>query len=376
VAPPGAPRASGQGASGQGFDGGGVGGGTGRGEGDERAPALRAVDAPSPTRGPDTATSAPEDLTAEAASGPLAAQHGLALAYAVLERLVRAHGLARAAVVVDDADLGPQILLDRQRPLDDRDVALFDALSHPGGAERGLHTIPPLASLEPPPSDVELAVALVETALRVAVLDRIAADGPPDDLLELAVRRLPGVGAIVVDRGSGVVQVLAAPDGASGGDAPLDLARQIVDLATSFLDGAVAVEILRNRPAVDGEVPATATAYALGTNPTRLVAVTNAPDTQELEVHLRRGETRTIGRAPAAHGLAGGVEATLVALAELGDRVTIELDWARTIETTSQRQFLVAVALRDADDAVRYGLADEGTPIAAAARATLNALGF
>ena len=93
-------------------------------------------------------------------------------------------------------------------------------------------------------------------------------------------------------------------------------------------------------------------------------------------MHLRRGETRTIGRAPAAHGLAGGVEATLVALAELGDRVTIELDWARTIETTSQRQFLVAVALRDADDAVRYGLADEGTPIAAAARATLNALGF
>ena len=93
-------------------------------------------------------------------------------------------------------------------------------------------------------------------------------------------------------------------------------------------------------------------------------------------MHLRRGETRTIGRASAAHGLAGGVEATFVALAELGDRVTIELDWARTIETTSQRQFLVAVALRDADDAIRYGLADEGTPIAAAARATLNALGF
>jgi hypothetical protein len=367
---------------GRGEDGHGVGGGTDdgapRGIAGEPAPALRAVDAPVSTPDLDAGVAPAGGENVETAAGAvtdsLAGRHGLALVYAVLERLVRDHGLTRAAVVVDDPELGRQLLLDRDRPLDDRDVALFDALDTPEGVGRGLHTVPPMAALDPVPSDVELAVALIETALRVAVLDGSAAPSAPDDLLELAVRRLPGVVAVVVDRDGGVVQVLASSAGTSGGDAPLDLARRVVDLATSFLDGAVAVEILRSRTAIGGE--ASAHAYALGVDPTRLVAVTNALDTQELEVHLRRGETRTIGRAPAAHGLAGGVEATLLALAELGDAVTIELDWVRTIETTSRRQFLVAVALRDAGDAIRYGLADEGTPIAAAARATLNALGF
>jgi hypothetical protein len=297
---------------------------------------------------------------AEPGDSPLAGRHGLALAYAVLDRLVDEHGLGRATVVVDDADLGRQLLFDRHRPLGEADIARSDALV--ARAAAGLHTVPPL---EPDTVDRDLLVALVATALRVAALDGSVATGDAADLLEIGVRRVAGVHTVVVDTDSGVVQVLATTD------APADLARQVVDLATSFLDGAVAVEIIR------GAGHGASGGHDLVTpfERTELVAVTNAFETQEIEVHLRRDGVRTIGRAPAARGLTGAVEATLAALAEMSDVPERELDWVRTIETTSQRRFLVAVALRDPAGATSYGLADEGTPIAAAAHATLNAIG-
>jgi hypothetical protein len=359
VTPPGAPRV-----------GGPVDGGSGRDDSsrphetdDPRAPALRAVgDAPHP-----------DDPSGGERSDPEVRLHdhrGLALAYAALDRLVAEHALARAALAVTDPDLGRQVLYDRGRRLDDGDLAVFDALlagDDGPGPGHGLVTAP---TLEPTAVDAELMVTLAATALRVAVLDATSSPADPADVLEVAVRQLPGVAAVVVDRPAGVVQVLTAP---ADGDTPppADLAARVVDLATSFLDGPVAVEILR------GGSPGGTGRPAFGTAPVRaveLVAVTSALDTQETEVHLRRHDVRTIGRAPAAHGLAGGVAATVDALHGLGLAITAELEWVRTIETTSDRRFVVAVALSDEHGGHRYGLAEGGTPVAAAAQAALDAL--
>jgi len=327
----------------------------------EPVPTLRAV--ADPADAAETARSAAlaDPGASTRADGALTGRHGLSLAYAVLGRLVDDHGLARATVVVDDADLGRQLLLDRRHPIGEADVARFDAFV--AVAAPGLHLAPPL---EPGAVDADLVVALVETALRVAALEG-AAPGDAPDLLDIAVRRIAGVHSVHVDADSGVVQVLATTD------APADLARQVVDLATSFLDGAVAVEIIRGNR---GDFGAGAIDVALPSyERTELVAVTNAFETQEIEVHVRRGGVRTIGRAPASRGLTGAVEATLEARAEIGECPERDLEWVRTIETTAQHRFLVAVALRDPAGTVAYGLADEGTPIAAAAHATLNAIG-
>jgi hypothetical protein len=331
--------------------------GVGRPAAPEPVPTLRAVDGPTGVVAPPA-----RDAASGGGPAPLAGRHGLSLAYAVLGRLVDEHGLARATVVVDDADLGRQLLLDRRRPLGEADIARFDAFVERAGA--GLHAAPPL---EPDAVDHDLVVALVETALRVAALEGSVSTTDAHDLLEIAVRRIAGVHAVVVDPESGVVQVLATTD------APADLARQVVDLATSFLDGAVAVEIIRN--AGSGAAAGEHDLLTWRFERTELVAVTNTFETQEIEVHVRRGGVRTIGRAPAARGLTGAVEATLQALAEMGGGPERELEWVRTIETTSQRRFLVAVALRDPSGTTSFGLADEGTPIAAAAHAALNAIG-
>jgi hypothetical protein len=357
---PGAPRV-----------GGPVDGGAGRGHpsrpdetDDPRAPALRAVGA-----GSDPGEPSGDDGTDREVA--LHDHRGLALAYATLDRLVAEHALTRAAVAVTDPDLGRQVLYDRGRRLDDGDLALFDAIvgAEPGTGP-GLVTAP---ALEPTAVDAELLVTLAATALRVAVLDATSAPTDPADVLEIAVRQVPGVAAVTVDRHAGVVQVVTAPAPADHeAPPPADLATRVVDLATSFLDGPVAVEILR------GGSPSGATRPAFGAAPVRaveLVAVTSALDTQETEVHLRRRDVRTIGRAPAAHGLAGGVEATVDALRGLGLAITAELDWARTIETTSDRRFVVAVAVSDESGRHRYGLAEGGTPVAAAAQAALDALG-
>jgi hypothetical protein len=362
VTPPGAPRV-----------GGPVDGGAGRDHpsrpdetDDPRAPALRAVGA-----GAEPGEPSGDDRT-----DPEIALHehrGLALAYAALDRLVAEHALTRAAVAVTDPDLGRQVLYDRGRRLDDGDLALLDAIVAGGDGPApgpGLVTAP---ALEPTAVDAELLVTLAATALRVAILDATSAPTDPADVLEIAVRQVPGVAAVTVDRRAGVVQVVTAPAAADPEAAPpADLATRVVDLATSFLDGPVAVEILRAGSAGHATRP------AFGAAPVRaveLVAVTSALDTQETEVHLRRRDVRTIGRAPAAHGLAGGVEATVDALRGLGLAITAELEWARTIETTSDRRFVVAVALSDESGGHRYGLAEGGTPVAAAAQAALDALG-
>jgi hypothetical protein len=105
-----------------------------------------------------------------------------------------------------------------------------------------------------------------------------------------------------------------------------------------------------------------------------IVAVRNDPDAGEVEVHVRRDEVRTIGRAPMSQGLAGAVIATLDALAGVDFDRNVTLGWARTIETTADRRFVVAVSLlHTGTRASRHGLGAGASPIEAAARATLDA---
>ena len=47
--------------------------------------------------------------------------------------------------------------------------------------------------------------------------------------------------------------------------------------------------------------------------------------------------------------------------------------WVRTIDTTADREFLVAVMIRRGVDRALYGLASGASPVEAAARATLHA---
>lgn len=98
-------------------------------------------------------------------------------------------------------------------------------------------------------------------------------------------------------------------------------------------------------------------------------------DTHELEVHLRRGDVRTVGRAPAAEGLVGAASATLDAWSELDDHHGLEVRWARTVHTRSDGSYVVAVGLEaSATHALVCGIGVATDPVEAAARATADAL--
>jgi hypothetical protein len=106
-----------------------------------------------------------------------------------------------------------------------------------------------------------------------------------------------------------------------------------------------------------------------------MVAVRSDAEAGEVEVHLRGGDVRTIGRAPVAQGLAGAVNATLDAIRGIEPSLDVGLGWARTIETTAERRFVVAVGLLDpTTHATTHGLGEGDSPIEAAAYATLDAI--
>ena len=98
-------------------------------------------------------------------------------------------------------------------------------------------------------------------------------------------------------------------------------------------------------------------------------------DTDEVEVHLGDGTTRTIGRAPMGRGLISVADATLEAVQGwLTIDVPVGLEWARTIETDPGGRKLVAVALALPHGNEFYGMASADTEMEGAARATLDAL--
>jgi len=216
------------------------------------------------------------------------------------------------------------------------------------------------------------------------------------DDLELELRKLPGV------RAAGFAErdeMLFVQVHAGGDDDPGDsgLAFQASRIAARHSELPVTVELVRwrdarraarppseeaalananGRGAVDAEHVAAGTPNE-GAREPRLVllAVLVFPDADGVEVHLTRGEQRTIGRATASGGAIAAVQATVEAVQGFSAVMPYAPGWARTIETTAPNRFLVAVALyAPGTHAYRYGLAAGDSEPEAAARATLHAL--
>ena len=92
-------------------------------------------------------------------------------------------------------------------------------------------------------------------------------------------------------------------------------------------------------------------------------------------MRLARGEEESVGRASTAAGLPAAVEATVYAIRAFLPDLTYLPGWARTVETTPDRRFLVVASVTDPLARTnRRGAAEGATPIEGAARATLAAL--
>ena len=181
------------------------------------------------------------------------------------------------------------------------------------------------------------------------------------DELEVQLRRLPGVVAVGLVEADGLllVEVQAGPDAYD------DLPRDATVLAREHTDGAVAVEVVRWGDGGPHEREGRLT----------LVEITTDPAAGELTVRLARGEQEAVGRASTAAGLPAAVEATVYAIRAFLPDLTYLPGWARTVETTPDRRFLVVASVTDPLARTnRRGAAEGATPIEGAARATLAAL--
>jgi hypothetical protein len=181
------------------------------------------------------------------------------------------------------------------------------------------------------------------------------------DELELAVRRLRGVSAVgfVEDAGLLLVEVQA------GTDAYPELPRDISQLAADHVGGPVAVEVVRWGDGGPHDPEARL----------RLDEITTDPAAGELTVRLARGDETALGRASTASGLLSAVEATVYAIRAFLPDLGYLPGWARVVETTADRRFLVVASVTDPLIRThRRGTAEGATPIEAAARATLAAL--
>jgi len=277
---------------------------------------------------------------------------GLELVYAALERVRVEHDLRRLTVAVDDTKLGAQLLV---VPRGTRGTVGVDPL-------RGWSSDPPLPGV---PLDVELVVALCRLALRDATGEE--APTTARDALEVALRRLDGVEAASIDTGGEVLGVQTGPG------APPTVGQTVLEVVKERLDHTAVVELVG---VADGDSRAgrpDAIAWAPG-GALELVAVRTEDPTGELEVHLRGGEIRTIGRS-ATRGLVGAAEAALAAWHARPGAAARAIGWARTVETSSDGTVVVAVALEDPRRVtVAHGIGSGSDPIRAAAAATVDAL--
>ncbi|MFA5883587.1 MAG: hypothetical protein WDA60_07040 [Acidimicrobiia bacterium] len=282
------------------------------------------------------------------APGGDAAAPGLSALYAALDAAARRHQLDALAVAVDDPDLG------RQAFAAGADAATALAALADDPHRRWWATPEP----DEAPAELDALTALARTAVRLGVADP-AAD--PASALEVFVRGLPAVATVL--RTGTVVEVTVAP---GTGD------EVVRHLAAATLPGSGAVVVHDAAATPTGPPDA---AEALGR--AELVAVRSLPESGELEVHLRSAFGRTVGRGPLARAGAAAADATLEALAALHPdptgAETLRVGWVRTIDTTPDREFLVAVTIRRDRGSTLYGLATGASPIEAAARATLHA---
>jgi hypothetical protein len=182
------------------------------------------------------------------------------------------------------------------------------------------------------------------------------------DELELALRALTGVVAVGFVEIDGVLVVeVQVSAGASD-----TIAREAVMRAHEHAGQPVAVEIVRWGGAPEpGEREARL----------RLLDVTADPEAGELAVRLALGDEPARGRAPMERGILGAVEATVYAVRTFVPELSYLPGWARVIETTADRRFLVAASVTDPKQRRNLrGIAEGDNPIDGAARATLAAL--
>ncbi len=273
---------------------------------------------------------------------------GLSLAYASLERLRAEHDLDRLTVAVDVPHLGRQLLAVPRGTL----PASLDPervwAAEPGLEERG--------------TELDLAVALCRLALRSPP----ASSGSPPDVVELGLRGLEGVEAVALTDDVVRVQV-----GASAGD---DVAARALDIVRAQLQGSVVVEVIRVGAAAPPR-PALAPISWAPMAPLEILAIRDDPDHAELEVHIRGGAVRTVGRAPLDRGLVGAAEATLDAWQNRPGAAPRAVAWARTVESSTDERVVVAVALEDPRRVtVAHGIGAGASAVEAAVRATTDAL--
>lgn len=289
---------------------------------------------------------------------------GLSGLRAHLERVVQQHGLRSLTVVVDDPDLGRQAFRSGAGPgVPGALTAGPGVLVDPVGAATAL--------------EADLLVALCAASLRVDVLRDTA-----DATGELALRRLAGVYAVEIERDDDLTVCRIFVDS----DASHDVGRVAARLLTVEPGSRLVVEVERTAPITVPEaaplqrrVPAEPGHDEPASHPSgaglRLLAVRSVPEEGEIEAHVALGGARAVGRAPLAHGLAGAAEAVLAATTQVEPGSSWQSAWVRTVETTADGHFVVAVALVDPEaDGHRHGIATGLSPIEAAARATANAL--
>jgi hypothetical protein len=216
------------------------------------------------------------------------------------------------------------------------------------------------------------------------------------DELELELRKLPGIRwAAFSELGDRLLVQLHAME-----DARSDLALEASRIAARHSDLPIAVDVVRwlappgpesagqqaalrgngsssvaGGATPDADPDSAPTPSTPGQEPRlEVLKVVTRPDTDELEVHLSDGATRTVGRAAMSRGLLGAAEATLDGLRGFAPALPVAPGWARSIETAPGGRSLVAVALADPGSEDRYGLSCGDSPMEAAARATLDAL--
>ena len=181
------------------------------------------------------------------------------------------------------------------------------------------------------------------------------------DQLELLLRRLRGVLAVGFVEADDVLVVEIQ----AGDEAYDELARDATVLALEHTGRPVSVEVVRWG---DGPPPQRESRL-------RVVELTTDPAAGELTVRLARGDEEAIGRASTASGLPAAVEATVYAVRTFLPDLGYLPGWARTVETTPDRRFLVVASVTDPLTRThRRGVAEGATPVEGAVRATLDAL--
>jgi hypothetical protein len=218
------------------------------------------------------------------------------------------------------------------------------------------------------------------------------------DELELELRKLPGVRwAAFSEVGDRLLVQLHAMH-----DVTDDVALEATRIAARHCEVPIAVEVVRwmTRPEPHSSELERATVPSNGALPVaalpsevsqrlpvpapprprhslgpEILGVLTMPDTDEVEVHLGDGTTRTIGRAPMSRGLIGAADATLEAVrGGFTINSPVGLEWARTIKTEPGGGKLVAVALALPHGKECYGMSSADTEMEGAACATLDAL--